>query len=127
MRLVLDAGAISYLTARSSATLALIEALHEQALWPPLVPSVVLIECLTGNGSRDAGVNRLLRTCDIVEQLPIAVTRRAALLRAHARRGSTVDALVVATAEPGGAVLTGDVKDLGALASHARGVSVHRV
>jgi hypothetical protein len=37
-----------------------------------------------------------------------------------------VDALVVAVAEPGGTVLSGDVGDLKALASHARDVVVRR-
>jgi hypothetical protein len=38
-----------------------------------------------------------------------------------------VDAVVVATAEPGGAVLGGDLGDLQALATHADDVVVHRV
>ena len=36
------------------------------------------------------------------------------------------DCIVVATAEPGGAVLTSDLKDLRALASHADGVELYR-
>jgi len=43
-----------------------------------------------------------------------------------AGRGSAVDAVVVAGAEPGGAVLTGDVADLRALAEHAEDVEVLR-
>jgi hypothetical protein len=38
-----------------------------------------------------------------------------------------VDALVVASAEPGGTVLTTDPDDLEALASHARRVTVERI
>ena len=38
--------------------------------------------------------------------------------------GSAVDALVVAIAEPGGTVLTGDRADVEALAAHADRVSV---
>ena len=38
--------------------------------------------------------------------------------------GSAVDALVVALAEPGGTVLTGDQAGIEALAAHARLVSV---
>lgn len=55
------------------------------------------------------------------------LARRAALLRSRARRGSAVDALVIAFAEPGGTVLTSDAGDLGALAEHATGVVVERV
>ena len=39
-------------------------------------------------------------------------------------RGSAVDAIVVALAEPGGTVLTGDREDIEALAAHADGVIV---
>lgn len=50
----------------------------------------------------------------------------AGVLRASAQRGSAVDALVVAMAEPGGSVLTGDIGDLRALAAHADNVTVLR-
>jgi hypothetical protein len=53
--------------------------------------------------------------------------RRAALLRRLARRGSAIDALVVASAEPGGTVLTSDPDDLRALAMHAEDVSIETV
>ena len=43
-----------------------------------------------------------------------------------AGRGSAVNALVVAVAEPAGAVLTGDLADLRALAAHADDVIVLR-
>ena len=52
--------------------------------------------------------------------------RRAGALRALARQGSAVDAIVVALAEPGGAVLTSDLKDLRALATHADAVHIYR-
>jgi hypothetical protein len=48
-------------------------------------------------------------------------------LRRLARRGSAVDALVVALAEPGGTVLTSDPGDLDALAQYAHDVIVERV
>jgi hypothetical protein len=48
-------------------------------------------------------------------------------LRRLARRGSAVDALVVALAEPGGTVLTSDLGDLGALAQYADGVIVEKI
>ncbi len=71
--------------------------------------------------------NRLLKTCDVVEDIPETVARRAAFLRTRARRGSAVDALVVAMAEPGGSVLTSDPDDLSALAAHARDIIIERV
>lgn len=125
--LVLDSGAVSRLAERSRRSLALILALREQALWPPYVPSVVLVECLEGHAGRDALGNRFLKTCDIAEAVPEALARRAAALRRRARRGSAVDALVVALAEPGGTVLTSDPKDMGALAAHADEVAVVRI
>ena len=101
--------------------------LRDEGLWPPMVPSVVLTECLEGHAGRDANENRLLKTCDVVERIPASLARRAAFLRRRARRGSAVDALVVALAEPGGTVLTTDPKDLEALAAHAQRVLVERI
>lgn len=125
--LVLDSSAVSRLAERSRAVLALILALRDQGLWPPLVPSVVLVECLQGHTGRDAAENKFLKTCDIVEEISTPLARRAAFLRRHARRGSAVDALVVAVAEPGGTVLTSDPRDLEALASHAQRVRIERI
>jgi len=96
-------------------------------LWPPVVPSVVLVECLTGEGSRDAAQHRFLRTCDVVEAVPVRLARREAWLRARARTGSAVDALVIAVAEPRGTVLSGDLGDLRALAAYAAGVTVEPI
>jgi hypothetical protein len=68
--------------------------------------------------------NRFLKTCDIVEDVSEGIARRAAYLRARAGTGSAVDAIVIALAEPGGAVLTSDPRDLKAIAGYAAGVSV---
>ena len=125
--LVVDSGAVSRLAERSQYAAALILALREQGLWPPVVPSVVLVECLQGHARRDAAENRLLKTCDVVENVGEALARRAAFLRRRARRGSVVDALVVAVAEPGGTVLTTDPDDLEALATHAHRVRIERL
>jgi hypothetical protein len=125
--LVLDSGGVSRLAERSRQSLAFIVALREQGLWPPIVPSVVLAECLQGHAGRDANQNRFLKTCDVAEAVPESLARRAALLRRLARRGSAVDALVVASAEPGGTVLTSDPGDLDALAVHADDVRIERV
>jgi hypothetical protein len=125
--LVLDSGGVTRLAERSRQAVALILALREQDLWPPFVPSVVLVECLQGHPGRDALANRFLKTCDILEEISEPLARRAALLRRRARRGSAVDALVVALAEPGGTVLTSDPRDLSALAQHSHGVRVEKV
>ena len=125
--LVLDSGGLSRLSERSQRAAALILALRAEGLWPPLVPTPVLVEALQGHSARDTLANRLLKTCDIVEDIPEKLARRAALLRNRARRGSAVDALVVAFAEPGGSALTSDADDLIALSEHAHDVIVERV
>jgi predicted nucleic acid-binding protein len=125
--LILDSGGVSFLGGRHEDAVASIRVFVRDGLWPPLVPSVVLAETTTGRQQDDANANRLLKTCDLVEQLPASVARRAGELRHKARRGSAVDAILVATAEPGGTVLTGDVDDLEALASHANRVTIQRV
>jgi len=52
------------------------------------------------------------------------VARRAGVLRAKAKRGSAVDAVVVALAEPGATVVTSDRADLEALAARADRVQI---
>ncbi|MCU0636375.1 MAG: hypothetical protein MUE41_16020 [Gemmatimonadaceae bacterium] len=122
--LVLDSGGVGRLAEQSRAAAALIAAFRAAELWPPRVPSVVLVESLHGHVGRDAPTNRFLKTCDVVEQVSEPLARRAAYLRTRARRGSAVDALVVALAEPNGTVLTSDSRDLDALAAYAVGVTV---
>lgn len=125
--LILDSGGVSRLAERSQQAAAMILALRKEDLWPPLVPSVVLVECLQGHPGRDVLTNSFLKTCDVVEEISEPLARRAALLRRLARRGSAVDALVIALAEPGGMVLTSDPGDLGALAQYAHDVIVEKV
>src|SRR5262245_9188357 len=122
--LVLDSAGVSRLAEQSRRSAALITALRNAALWPPVVPSVVLVECTEGHAGRDAVTNRFLKLCSIAEELSEPLARRAALLRRRARRGSAVDALVVAFAEPNGTVLTSDPGDLRALAEHSNGVRI---
>ena len=125
--LVLDSGALTHLSERPGRVAALVRALRARGLWPPVVPTAVLVESLTGIARKDARTNRLLKTCELVETLPERVARRAAQCRSRARRGSAVDAIIVAMAEHGGTVLTTDAVDLGAIASHAGGVRVETV
>jgi len=125
--LILDSGGMSFLAKRNQDAVATIRALVRAGAWPPLVPSVVLAESTTGRQRNDASVNRLLKTCDVREELPASLARRSGELRHLAHRGSAVDAVVVASAEPGGVVLTGDIEDLGALASHSDAVRIERI
>lgn len=125
--LVLDSGAVSRLAERSRYAAALIQALRSEGLWPPIVPSVVLVECLQGHVGRDVLTNKFLKTCDLAEEVREPLARRAALLRRRAKRGSAVDALVVAAAEPGGTVLTTDPDDLKALVAYAQDVTIEPV
>jgi predicted nucleic acid-binding protein len=125
--LVLDSGGVSRLSQRSRRAAALIAALRREGLWPPVVPTVVLAESTTGAARTDTNVNRFLKTCDLDPIVPAAKARRAGQLRARARRGSAVDALLVALAEPGSTVLTSDRADLDALASYADGVDIEVV
>ena len=124
MKLVVDSGGISFLAGQSRRAVALLQDLQQEGVQPPIVPSPVLIECLQGHAGRDARVNLLLKSCELVEVIDVGLSRRAAHLRSRARQGSAVDALVVAVAEPGGVVLTSDPDDLRALAAYARNVRI---
>jgi hypothetical protein len=122
--LVLDSGGLSYLVARSTTAAALIRSLRRENLWPPIIPTMVLVESLQARPGRDAVLNQFIATCLLEETVPLTLARRAAEIRRRARKGSAVDALVIALAEPNGAVLTGDVGDLRALAAQAEQVTV---
>ncbi len=91
------------------------------------MPTVVLAESVSGRSRTDANVNRFVKACDVDPMLSEATARRAGALRAGAGRGSAVDAVVVAFAEPGGTVLTSDRPDLEALAAHADDVAIEVV
>ncbi|WP_395159154.1 hypothetical protein [Ilumatobacter sp.] len=122
--LVLDSGGLSRLSARTKTALSLIRAFKAQELWPPVVPTMVLVESLYGDPRRDANTHRFLKMCIIDASVSESTARRAAELRRRARSGSAVGALVVALAEPGGTVVTGDRADIEALAAHANRVAV---
>lgn len=124
MVLVLDSGGLSYLATRSSQAVALIRSLRREELWPPVIPTMVLVESLQARPGRDAALNQFIGTCLVDDSVPVTLARRAAELRRAARKGSAVDALVMALAEPNGAVLTGDVGDLRALAAQTKQVAV---
>lgn len=124
MGLVVDSGGISFLVEQSKRAASLVRDFQLRGMWPPIVPLPVLVECLPGHAGRDARVNLLLKSCDVVEVIDLGLARRAGWLRTRAQKGSAVDALVVAAAEPGGSVLTSDAGDLRALAGFARDVRI---
>ena len=125
--LVLDSGGFGGLAERSKKALALIEEFRRAGMWPPVVPTMVLVESLQGHPGRDANANRFLKTVVQDDVVSLDVARRAAELRRRARRGSAVDALVVSLAEPNGTVLTGDEADISALAAVSNGVGFELV
>lgn len=128
-RLILDSEAVTGLARRDKQRAARLDSLKRRNLWPPVVPSVVLAECVSGRQSIDVRTNRFLKDCDIDEVLPERTARTAGRLRdltGSASDISAVDAVVIAMAEPDGVVLTADLDDLRALAAHARGVAVEQ-
>lgn len=122
--LVLDSGAVTDLARQRKRSAVGFRQARIDDSWPIVVPTVVLVECLSGRQHTDASVNFFLKACVVVDGPNEKSARRAGAIRAKARRGSAVDAVVVAMAEPGGTVLTNDVSDIQALASYAEGVSV---
>jgi hypothetical protein len=125
--LVLDSGGITRMAERSRSAVAFIRAMRDQGLWPPFVSTAALVESLTGDPPKDANTNRFLKTCNLVERLPERMARRVAYLRTRARRGSAIDAIVMATAEPGGTVITSDPADLRAIATRADDVAIEAI
>lgn len=117
MTLVLDGGGVTALAGQR----ARLAELRRRNAWPPVVPAVVLAECLTGDHRRDVVANQLLRMC-VVRDVDGRIGRDAARLRTAIGRAGTltaVDAIVVAVAAglANPVVLTADPDDLGALAA----------
>ncbi len=118
MTVILDAGGLSSLAGQRAR---LVE-LRRRGAWPAQVPAVVLAEALHGDHRRDFATNRLLRACQ-VRPVTEVQARAAARLRTNTGRAGTIsatDAIVVAVAAEfsTAVVLTGDPRDLGALAAH---------
>ena len=119
MRLVLDSGGVSALAGQRAR---LVE-LRRRGLWPPLVPSVVLTEALTGDHRRDFHANRLLGMCQI-KSIDEQLARQAAALRTATGIASDIsatDAVVVSLGAQleGASILTSDPGDLRALAAQS--------
>jgi predicted nucleic acid-binding protein len=116
-RIFLDSGAVSALAAeKGRLRVALRQALAAGATIS--VPAPVVTETTTGNGSRDANVNRVLKTCAVLP-LDEGLARAAGALRYRRRGAGAVDAMIVAFADvvPDSTIITGDPSDLVPLAA----------
>ncbi|HEY5241186.1 MAG TPA: hypothetical protein VIJ22_06970 [Polyangiaceae bacterium] len=98
------------------------------------VPTPVLVVSTSGDGGRDAEVNRILgvleRAASVLQAPDEATARRAGRLRYLARSDDGIDALVAAAAVGDGSpavVLTSDPDDLERLLQHDRHVAVRAV
>jgi PIN domain len=119
MTLVLDSGGLSRLASDRS----MLHAVRRRGLWPPVIPSIVLTESLTGDARRDFHANHVIAR-SIVRPVDEGLARRAAALRTAtgpAKHVSSADAIVVAIAEAldDPTVLTSDWKDIAALVAGA--------
>ena len=98
------------------------------------VPTPILVESTTGDGARDAEVNRILgvleRAATVLRAPDESTARRAGRLRYIAKTDDGIDALVAAAAIGDGSpavVLTSDPDDLDRLLQNDRQVSVRAV
>jgi hypothetical protein len=98
------------------------------------VPTPILVESTTGDGPRDAEVNRILgvlqRAATVLQAPDEATARRAGRLRYLARTDDGIDALVAAATVGDGSpavVLTSDPDDLDRLLQNDRQVRVRAV
>jgi len=89
-----------------------------------VLPSVVVAETTRGT-PRDAPIDRVIKHATVVA-LDLKLARMAGRLLHGARSKQTIDAIIVATADlaPGSAILTGDERDITALANVERMTAV---
>lgn len=112
MNLVLDSGGVSALAGQR----ARLAELRRRGAWPPQVPTVVLVEVLTGDHRRDFHENHLLGMCQI-RPVNEQIARDGARMRTATGRAhdiSATDAIVAAFAVSlrDAIVLTSDPADL---------------
>ena len=80
-KLVLDSSAVTALAKRSEQTAERLAALKRRGVWPPVIPSAVLAECLSGRQHTDAAANHFIKSCKVDEALSERVARKAGTLR----------------------------------------------
>jgi predicted nucleic acid-binding protein len=132
-RCVLDSGGLTALVGGSQRAREWLRWVieHDGAI---CVPTPVLVESTTGDGGRDAEINRILgvleRAAGVLQVVDESTSRRAGRLRYLARTDDGIDALVAAAAVGDGSpavLLTSDPDDLERLLQHDRHVSVRAV
>ncbi len=132
-RCVLDSGGLTALVGGSQRAREWLRWVieHDGAI---CVPTPVLVESTTGDGARDAEVNRILgvleRAATVLQAPDEATARRAGRLRYVAKTDDGIDALVAAVAVSDGSsavVLTSDPDDLDRLLQNDPQVSVRAV
>lgn len=103
-------------------------AIHKRLLEdgrPPHVSAAAVAE--VWRGGRNAQLARALRGC-LVEPVDEELARRAGEARAAIEDAATPDAIIAAAAVRAGAVLmTGDERDLSALAGHFRSLRISAI
>lgn len=117
-RCVLDSGGLAALAGGSHRARAWLRWVveHDGAIW---IPNPILAECTTGDGGRDAEMNRIVGVLERAMAVLVApdetTARRAGKLRFLARSDDGIDALVAAVAVGDGSsavLLTSDPHDL---------------
>jgi predicted nucleic acid-binding protein len=112
VNLVLDSGGVTALAGQR----ARLAELRRRGAWPPQVPTVVLVEVLTGDHRRDFHENHLLRMCQ-VRPVDERTARDGARMRTATGRADDItatDAIVAAFAASlsDAVILTSDPTDL---------------
>lgn len=132
-RCVFDSGGLTALVGGSQRARAWLRWVVEHA-GSVHVPTPILVESTTGDGARDAEVNRILgvlqRAAAVLEAPDEATARRAGRLRFLAGSDDGIDALVAAAAianRSPAVLLTADPKDLERLLAGERQVHVRSV
>ena len=132
-RCVLDSGGLTALCGASQRARTWLRWIVENG-GTVVVPTPVLVESVTGDGGRDAEVNRILKL--LQQAAPVLVppdeetARCGGRLRFQARSDDGIDALVAATAVADGSpcvLLTSDPQDLARLLVNQRNVAVRSV
>jgi hypothetical protein len=132
-RIVLDSGGLTALVGGSHTAREWLRWVvqHEGAI---CVPTPILVESTTGDGARDAEVNRVLavleRAAAALDAPGEATARMAGKLQFSAKSDDGIDALVAAAAVGDGTrtvLLTSDPEDLERLLTRAAHVHVRKV
>ena len=127
-RVVLDSGAVIGWSRRDPEARAFIRrAVEHRDLI--VVPAVVVVETTRG-GARDAPVNQVLKSVNLITPVTEITARMAGrLLAGVGPQDATVDALVAAEAVTGtvAMVLTSDVEDMSSLLVEHRHIKVYGV